>query len=95
MTGTADPALSLHFGRAQHVQATLPPPATCERRALDGVAGFGEAMKGDGVKWLRKEEIAGRDKGCEAEGGFIGVCALWNTSVPAMARGLRFILQAP
>ena len=44
-------------------------PAACERRALDGVAGFGEAMKGDGVKRLRKEEIAGRDKGCEAEDG--------------------------
>ena len=68
MTGTADPALSRHFERAQHIQATLT-PAACERRALDGVAGFGEAMKGDGVKRLRKEEIAGRDKGCEADGG--------------------------
>ena len=145
MTGIADHALSQHFGRVHHVQATLP-LATCERRALDGVAGFGEAMKGDGVKRLRKEEITGRDKGgeaegcfmpsglfqiitdlagsepqatgkvfarcavvrwrrekdrthlatgCEAEGGFIAVCALWNTSVIAMARGLRFILQAP
>jgi len=46
-----------------------PTPATCKWRALDGVAGFGEAMKGDGVKRLRKEEIAGRDNGCEAEGG--------------------------
>ena len=44
-------------------------PAACKRRALDGVAGFGEAMKGDGVKRLRKEEITGRDKECEAEGG--------------------------
>jgi len=52
-------------------------------------------MKGDGVKRLRKEEITGRDKGCEAEGGFIAVCALRDTSVIAMARGLRFILQAP
>jgi len=67
MTGIADHALSRHFGRAQHDQATL--PATCKRRALDGVAGFGEAMKGDGVKRLRKEEITGRDKRCEAEGG--------------------------
>jgi len=51
-------------------------------------------MKGDGVKRLRKEEIAGRDKGCEAEGGFIAVCALWNTSAPAIAQGLRFWVTA-
>jgi len=68
MTGIADHALSRHFERAQHVQATLP-PATCERRALDGVADFGEAMKSDGVKRLRKEEITGRNKGYEADGG--------------------------
>ena len=82
------------FEGARHVQAILT-PAPCERRALDGVAGFGEAMKHDGVMRLRKEEVAGRDKGYEADGGFIAVCALGNASAPAMARGLRFILQAP
>jgi len=56
------------FEGGWHVQATFT-PATCERRALDGVAGFGEAMKSDGVKRLRKEEIADRDAECEADGG--------------------------
>jgi len=51
----------------RHVQATHA-PATCERRALDSVAAFSEAMKCDGVKWLRQKrkhirqqsEIGGR-----------------------------------
>ncbi|WP_213036379.1 hypothetical protein [Candidatus Nitrotoga fabula] len=45
-------------------------PAACERRALDGVAGFGEAMKHDGVKRLRQEEITGRIRGAKQRAGF-------------------------
>ncbi|WP_213035835.1 hypothetical protein [Candidatus Nitrotoga fabula] len=48
-------------------------------------------MKGDGVKRLRQEEIAGRDTEFKADGGSIAVCALWDISVPAMAWGLRFM----
>ena len=39
--------------RARHVQATTA-PAACERRALDGAAAFGEAMKREVVKRLRQ-----------------------------------------
>jgi len=42
-----------HCEGALHVQATHA-PAACERRAIDGVAVFGEAMKCDGVKRLRQ-----------------------------------------
>ncbi len=39
--------------RVRHVQATTA-PAACERRALDGVAAFGGAMKREVVKRLRQ-----------------------------------------
>jgi len=46
----------LHFAGALHGQATLA-PAACERRALDGVAAFCEAMKREVVKRLRQQRI--------------------------------------
>ena len=65
--------------------------AACERRALDGVAVFCEAMKCDGVKRLRQQ--SGHTwSGAKAEGSFIAFCALSETTALAKARGLLSLL---
>ena len=70
--------LCRNIERARYVQATYA-PAACERRALDGVAAFGEAMKRDGVKRLRQR--SGHTwNGAKAEGSFIAFCALSDTA---------------
>lgn len=79
--------------RALHVQATTA-PAACERRALDGVADFCEAMKRDGVKRLRqRRETSVLQRG--SRGRLYAFGALSDTTAIAKARGLRVLLQAP
>jgi len=91
-TGAADNALPERCEGAARPAPTA--PAACERRALDGVAAFGEAMKRDGVKRLR-ERSGHTWNGAKAEGSFIAFCALTDTTALAKARGLRGLLQAP
>ena len=81
-----------HCEGALHVQAATA-PAACERRALDGVAAFGEAMKRDGVKRQRmRSEQAQQQRA--SRGRFFAFGALSDTTALAKARGLRVLLQA-
>ncbi len=90
-TGTADNTLpERREGRGTIMLPLHQQP--CERRALDGVAATGYAMKRDSVKRLRQQSVH-TCNGAKAEGSFIVFCALSDTTALARAGGLSFILQ--